>query len=105
MEDRKASSEIGPLELSLVPLDFYPSARASIFRIYFIFNMCVRGKGEGEIERKRERCSHGSVVLVGFRGGGIRPLELELQAIVGHPVWVLATKPWSSTKAVHSLDC
>ena len=33
------------------------------------------------------------------------PLELELQVVVSHPVWVLGTKLGSSARATNAFNC
>jgi hypothetical protein len=32
-------------------------------------------------------------------------LELELQTVTSHPIWVLGTEPESSLRAAHGLNC
>lgn len=39
------------------------------------------------------------------RRGGSGPLELELQTVLGHLLWVLRTIPLASAKAANALNC
>lgn len=52
-------------------------------------------------------CAHACVLYV-CRGlqrpeGVLNPLELELQVVMSHVMWVLRTKPWSSARRARAL--
>ena len=95
-------SHLSPLKLTWWKLAF-SSSNADVvgpfkIKFYFIFKnfgfgvcICVG-------------CIHSNARMCSWRPKALDPMELGLQAVVSHLMWMLGIKLWSSARAVHTLS-